>query len=86
MIDLSNLHTLEDIVDLVNNGGFASIGREYTGEDVAAQYAVDACRETGFGYSKENIICHLEILCDNNAVFDLNKALDKSISISSNFD
>lgn len=81
MLNISNILTLKDLVNTINNGGIASAEKEYSPEEVAAQYAYDACKEAGCGYDKCDLLSHLEFLANNNAVFDFNKALDIAINI-----
>jgi hypothetical protein len=62
-------HTVEAVAEYVNN-------RDDIADIIAADYALGACEDNGYGFSKEEAEAHLEFLADAGAKFDKSNALD----------
>lgn len=61
-------HTVEAVAEYVNN-------RDDIADIIAADYALLACEDNGFGFTKEEAEAHLEFLADAGAIFDKDEAL-----------
>ena len=67
-LDAMKYHTVDSVVDYINGEGSHA-------ENIAANYALDACIENGRGVTLDEGQAHLEILADAGAVFDKGEAL-----------
>ena len=67
-LDAIKFHTIDSVVDYINADGSWD-------ENIAANYALDACIENGRGVTLDEGRAHLEILADAGAVFDKDEAL-----------
>lgn len=70
---------LQDIVKLIN------CSTEFTAEELAAEYAMDAALDAEYGISEENLGAHLDYLLESGAKFYYAAALDEALSLSKNY-
>lgn len=63
---------LDQITDVINEGGT----HLYNSESIAAQYAYAAQIESGYAVCEEAIEAHLDVLVQDGASFDYNKAVE----------
>jgi len=70
---ISQYHTLESVCVAITNADKHSTA-------LAAAYAIDALEESREEVSKEGIEAHLEVLFDNGAVFDFDRATELALS------
>ena len=68
-LDHDIFHTIESVVEYVNNNNEIA-------DVIAANYAFNACKENGFGFSKDEAQAHLEFLAEAGAKFDKYDALN----------
>lgn len=61
-------HSIEEVVRYIND-------EQEESDLIAADYALNACEENGYGYSQEEANAHLEILEEEGALFNKKEAL-----------
>lgn len=69
---LNNTQSLSDIIKTINNGGTYL----HNSESIAAQYAYESQKESGYTIDKESIYRHLDVLIDNGALFNYKKSVE----------
>ena len=76
--------SLDEVVELINAGGVCEgmEGVEFTGSQLAGQYAEDCARDSDF-FDRASVEAHLEVLSDAGAVFEPEEAAEWAIKIHS---
>jgi hypothetical protein len=82
---LENCTSIEQVVDLINNGGTS----DATTDELVAQYVTDAERENRHmndeelweKFTEERLSPHFDILNENGAEYDYQKALKIALSL-----
>jgi hypothetical protein len=69
---LLNAKSIDQVVELVNEGGTSL----YDQNEIAAQYAWSSAEDADHGMSTENLIAHLDLLSDAGAKFDSGAAIE----------
>lgn len=79
---LNNAHTIEKIVELVNEGTCEGMeGLAFSSDELAGQYAHAAALESGDEVDAESIEAHLEFLASEGANFNTDIATAHALAI-----
>lgn len=71
--------TLEQVVEQINNSPVQGF-EDHTPEFLAAAYACDAQKESGYEITQDAIEAHLDILSENGAEFDYQEAVKVALA------
>lgn len=72
---LQNCNSINEVIELINKEELTDASPEL----IAAAYALDACRESGYGFGKEEIEAHLDSLVEAGAIFEFIAAREIAI-------
>tara|TARA_R110002020_G_scaffold149522_1_gene325847 strand:- start:717 stop:998 length:282 start_codon:yes stop_codon:yes gene_type:complete len=68
---INNAHSIENVVEIVNNGTCEGIeGIEFSSDMLAGCYIFNAAAEGGYGFGEDELEAHCEILADAGANFN----------------
>ena len=76
--------TLERIVAIINEGGTCEgmEGIEFSGEQLAGQYAFDAAKASGYPIDESALDAHLDFLAESGAEFDRSTAIEHGLRLA----
>ena len=79
---LSEAHTIQSVVKIVNEGVVEGIeGIVFTSEQLAGQYAVEAAQQSGYNVDENEIWAHLEFLSNAGGKFNFSSAVNHGMKI-----